>query len=188
MFNKKNKFLLFFLFISRALICQTSNYIFTLSKTNEVCTKGSAGIKIDSLKTNDTLKIIWSNGQTDIQSIANLDVGNYSVNIIIKSKKDTTINFKIEKDACPVIISNHFTPNDDNYNDIWLIANINNYPKFELIVFNKWGQQIHSQKNTYTPWDGNWNGIKAVDGTYYYIFYFEAGKNDLLKGDVTILR
>jgi len=188
MFNKKNTFLIVLILLSRLIISQTSNYIFTLSQTNVTCSKGAAGIQIDTLKTNDTLLITWSTGQTDLQSISNLDEGNYSVHIIIKNKKDTTLNFKIEKEPCPVIISSHFTPNGDNYNDTWQIANIINYPKFELFVFNKWGQQIHSQKNTYTPWDGNWNGIKVPDGTYYYVFYYEAGKNDIIKGDVTILR
>jgi gliding motility-associated-like protein len=169
-------------------ICQKSYYFFTLSKADVQCGKGSAGIQIDTLKTTDTLQITWSNGQTDVYTINNLEEGNYSVHVIIKNKKDTTLNFKIEKQVCPVLISNHFTPNGDNYNDTWQIANISNYPKFELFVFNKWGQQIHSQKGNYTPWDGNWNGIKVPDGTYYYVFYYESGKNDILKGDVTILR
>ena len=188
MFNKTNNFLLFLLFLSKVFLCQTSNYVFTLSKTNEICTKGAAGIQIDTLKTNDTLSIAWSNGQTNISSITNLEEGNYYVHVIIKHKKDTTINFKIEKEPCPVAFSNHFTPNGDNYNDTWKVSNITNYPKFELYVFNKWGQQIHSQKGNYIPWDGNWNGIKVPDGTYYYVFYYESGKNDVLKGDVTVLR
>lgn len=186
MFNKKHIFL-FLVFVPIILFCQTPNYVFTLSQSNVSCSKGAAGIKVDSLGINDTLQIIWSNGQTDA-SIANLEEGNYSVHVIIKNKKDTIINFKIEKEVCPVVFSNHFTPNGDNYNDTWQVSNINNYPKFELYVFNKWGQQIHSQKGNYTPWDGNWNGIKVPDGTYYYVFYYESGKNDILKGDVTVLR
>jgi hypothetical protein len=48
---------------------------------------------------------------------------------------------------------------------------------------------VHSQKGTYTPWDGKWNGINVLDGTYYYVFYYDGGnKHDLVKGDVTILR
>ena len=48
---------------------------------------------------------------------------------------------------------------------------------------------MHSQKGTYTPWDGKWNGIHVPDGTYYYVFYYDGGhKNKHVKGDVTVLR
>ncbi len=188
MFNLKNIFLIVLLIISNVICCQTTHYVFTISKTNVYCSKGAAGIQIDSLKTNDTLTITWSNGQTGVTSIGNLNEGDYNVHVVIKNKKDTTLNFKIDKEECPVVISNHFTPNADNYNDTWQISNTPSYPNLEIVVFNKWGQQIHIQKGTYTPWDGTWNGLKVPDGTYYYVFYFEQGKNKTLKGDVTILR
>lgn len=186
MFNTTNKFLIFLFFFSELLVSQ--NYNFTLSKVNENCEKGTAYIQVDTLKTTDTLVINWSTGQTGLNSINNLVEGDYFVTVSIKHKKDTTLFFKIEKEVCKVIINNHFTPNGDNYNDTWQVSNTENYPKFELFVFNKWGQQVHSQKGTYSPWDGKLNGLKVVDGTYYYVFYYEAGKNDILKGDVTILR
>lgn len=174
-----------------------SNYQFVSSKSDEECSKGTAGLQIDTIKTTDILTIDWSTGATNVFSINNLDAGNYSVHVIIKekpdtvliTKKDTTINFKIEKIECPVVVSNHFTPNGDNYNDYLQISNIANYPKFELFIFNKWGQQVHSQKEKYTPWDGTWNGINVPDQTYYYVFYFDGGnKKKVLKGDITILR
>ncbi len=189
MFSKKNNLICVLLFLSAVGFCQTStNYLYTLSTVNVLCVNGAAGIQVDTLTVSDVLEITWSNGQTNVSSINNLEVGDYNVHVIIKNKKDTTLYFKIEKEECPVLISNHFTPNGDNYNDTWQIANTTNYPNFEVFVFNKWGQKVHSQKNTYTPWDGTWNGIRVADGTYYYVFYYEAGKNKHLKGDVTVLR
>ncbi len=174
-----------------------NNYVFTFSKIDEQCAKGAAGLQIDTIQTTDMLTIDWSNGQSNVFSINNLDKGDYSVHVVIKAqpdtvlltKKDTTINFKIEKVECPVVVSNQFTPNDDNYNDYLQIYNIEKYPKFALYIYNKWGQQVHSQKENYIPWDGTWNGIKVLDQTYYYIFYYDGGdKNKILKGDITILR
>ena len=159
------------------------------SQKNEDCTPGSAGIEIAGLTNSDTLTITWSNGQTNVTSISDIYEGNYNVHVVIKHSLDTTINFKIEKEKCRVGLSNHFTPNGDNYNDHWQITNTEHYPDFELHVFNKWGQQVHHQKGNYTPWDGKWNGINALDGTYYYVFYYKSGhKHDFEKGDVTILR
>ncbi|MDP1800111.1 MAG: gliding motility-associated C-terminal domain-containing protein [Bacteroidota bacterium] len=174
-----------------------NNYVFTFNKIDEQCSKGAAGLQIDIIKTTDILTIDWSNGQSNVFSINNLDKGDYSVRVIIKAqpdtvlltKIDTTITFMIEKVECPVVVSNHFTPNDDNYNDRLQIYNIEKYPKFALYIYNKWGQQVHSQKENYIPWDGTWNGIKVLDQTYYYVFYYDGGdKSKVLKGDITILR
>ncbi len=178
-----------FLVLLHVSVFAQNNYLINLSKIDYICTSGSAGIQIDTLKTTDTLFINWSNGQSNVFSITDLAVGNYNVNLIIKGKVDTTINFTIDKVACPINPSNHFTPNGDNYNDTWQITNINTLNKFDVLVFNKWGQKVHEQKDKYIPWDGNWNGIKAVDATYYYIITYEDGKDKkTIKGDVTILR
>lgn len=166
-----------------------NSYTLTPMQVNEECAKGSAAIKIDGLQANDTLTIVWSNNQTGVTSIKDLSAGNYSVHVVIKNKIDTVIKYVIEKEKCKVSIPNHFTPNSDNYNDLWQLGATENYPNFELYVFNKWGQQVHSQKGSFTPWDGKWNGINVLDGTYYYVFYYDGGnKRDLIKGDVTILR
>jgi gliding motility-associated-like protein len=158
----------------------------SVSLINEQCNKGAAGIQIAN--TTNSLVITWSNGQSNVTSIADLTAGDYSVKLK-EGTQDTTITFKIAKEECPVIISNHFTPNDDNYNDTWQISNTANYPNMEVIVFNKWGQQVHEQKNTYKPWDGTNLGINVPDGAYYYVFYYDKGnKNKHLKGSITILR
>lgn len=184
-----NSIFLFIFFSLSALFMSGQNYTLTSSQTNEKCAKGTAGIIISGVQTNDTLSIAWSNGQTDVTSISGLSAGNYSVHVVIKNKLDTTIHYTIAKEKCDVGIPNHFTPNGDNYNDTWSLTRTENYPNFELYVFNKWGQQVHSQKGSYSPWDGKWNGINVLDATYYYVFYYDGGnKNDLIKGDVTILR
>ncbi len=184
---KRAHYILFFTFIISNVFSQTSTFSVTLSFTNEICQKGSAGIQISGGKLPYTIS--WSTGAGNVTEIYNLNAADYSVTIKDSTNKDTTIVFTVKKEECPVIASNHFTPNGDNYNDTWQIIHTINYPEFELYVFNKWGQQVHHQKNTYTPWDGNWLGIAAADGTYYFVFYYKASdKNKFLKGDVTILR
>jgi gliding motility-associated-like protein len=159
----------------------------SLSTVNEKCSKGEASIKVNGGKL--PYNINWSNGKSNTNSIREIEAGDYNVIVSDSTGKDTTLYFKIIKEDCPVFLSNHFTPNGDNYNDTWQIANIQNYPEFELFVYNKWGQQVHFQKNNYVPWDGDWNGVKVPDGTYYYVFFYKASdKDNFLKGDVSILR
>lgn len=184
---KNSLYIFFLLLFSARLLSQTTPLTVSLTIAHEICNKGAALVKISGGKIPYTIS--WSNGLSDTDFIDKLDAGNYSVTVKDSTLKDTVIAFIIEKAECPVTISNHFTPNDDNYNDKWQISNTQFYPEFELFVFNKWGQQVHHQKDTYIPWDGNWNGLTAADGTYYYLFYFKkSDKDKVIKGDVSILR
>ncbi|MGZ4116720.1 MAG: T9SS type B sorting domain-containing protein [Bacteroidia bacterium] len=88
-----------------------------------------------------------------------------------------------------VIISNMMTPNDDGYNDRWIIQNIENYPNTQVVVVNREGQEVFKSDS----YDGNWdgtnekNGKLLPDGTYYYIVKF-ANDAKIFKGAITILR
>lgn len=180
-------FVLLFIGLSVLLYSQGS-YSLSSSYKHYECTKGAAGIQLTGVLPYDTLTIDWSNGKSMVYSIDELTAGDYNVHVKIKHKLDTTITFKIEEIECPVVIETHFTPNGDNYNDDWDIHNIQFFPDFELYVFNKWGQQVHKQKGTYTKWDGKMGSIDVADGTYYYVFYYKSGDSKHTKGDVTILR
>lgn len=172
------------------------NYQFNLNKTNAVCDKATAHLEVAGHDPNDTITLQWSTGESDVKTIHGLDGGNYSVNVRIRHWQDslliitdTTISFSIEKELCPVAVDKYFSPNDDDYHDKLYISNIQFYPDFELHIYNKWGQKIHTQKKTYIPWDGKWGGIDLPDGTYYYVlFYNSSDKGNLIKGDITILR
>jgi len=182
-------------FISGNFKSQT-NYQYGLTTTKDICIKGSAGLEIFGTVPADTVAIKWSSGQTDIRQIYDLSLGNYSVYIKIKHKKDsiivtndTTLYFNIDKDLCGVSVDKYFSPNDDNYHDFLAVNNAQFHPNFELHIFNKWGQKVHFQKNTYEPWDGKWNGIALPDGAYYYVFFYDTEKKtQFIKGDITILR
>lgn len=87
-----------------------------------------------------------------------------------------------------VTISNLMTPNDDGYNDRWIIQNIENYPDTKVIVVNREGQEVFSSDAYDSNWDGtNKAGKKLPDGTYYYILQF-ANDEKIYKGAITILK
>jgi len=187
--------LLFFFFALELSFAQPT-YQFALTTTSDMCLKASAGIEIIGTEAADSVRISWSNGETNTKRVYELKSGEYSVNVWIRHKqdtvfliKDTTFYFTIEKELCAVTVDKYFSPNDDKYHDLLIISNTQYYPDFELSIFNKWGQQVHHQKKEYTPWDGTWNGIPMPDGTYFYVFFYDsAKKKDLIKGDITILR
>ncbi len=87
-----------------------------------------------------------------------------------------------------VTISNLMTPNDDGYNDRWIVQNIENYPNTKVIVVNREGQVVFSSDNYDNNWDGTGKSGKGLpDGTYYYVIQFENDEK-IYKGAITILK
>ena len=86
-----------------------------------------------------------------------------------------------------VDVPNSFTPNEDGTNDVWNIANIELYPSMNLQIFNRWGNLIYEQTNTYVPWDGKFKGKPLPSETYFFILKLDES-SDALKGPITIVR
>jgi len=161
----------------------------------EQCDKGTALLFLSHSLPNDSVVIEWSTGPRNQQYLRGLTAGNYFVRILVqrkdsaRSRKDTTLYFEIEKERCPVSVPRYFSPNDDNYNDFLEISNLDKYPDFELFIFNRSGQRVHHQQDTYEHWDGKWLGVNLPDDTYYYLlFYDKKNKEQLVKGDITLIR
>jgi gliding motility-associated-like protein len=87
-----------------------------------------------------------------------------------------------------MFIPSAFTPNNDGLNDLWQVFTIEDYPKATVQVYNRWGQIVYLGKGfNYKPWDGMYNGLPLMSGTYVYII--DLGNNSkVLKGTVTIVR
>ncbi|MFC5271910.1 gliding motility-associated C-terminal domain-containing protein [Adhaeribacter terreus] len=68
---------------------------------------------------------------------------------------------------------NIITPNDDNYNDKFVIENINLYPGNELSIFNRWGNEVYRKKD----YDNSWNGKDLAPGTYYFLLKLKDGRS-----------
>jgi gliding motility-associated-like protein len=68
-----------------------------------------------------------------------------------------------------LIIPNIFTPNNDGFNDMFLVEN-DIITSIEGSIFNRWGQQLYTQTGAVFSWDGTTpTGNNAPEGTYYYV-------------------
>jgi len=172
---------LIFAFISHAQILSVD-----FTKIERECELAKASVTATT--TSQPVQYLWSNGAITNNSY-DLSPGEYSVKVTADNGKDTTIYFTIEELVCEPKPETHFTPNFDGFNDTWDIARLNNFPEFDLFVYNRWGQQVHHQMNEYIPWDGRSVGIPLPDATYYYILYFsKTDKNKFIKGPISIIR
>ncbi|MCG3167456.1 MAG: hypothetical protein POELPBGB_03248 [Bacteroidia bacterium] len=80
------------------------------------------------------------------------------------------------------------TPNNDGINDTWIIDFINNFPEAEVMVYNRWGQELFYSKGYGTPWDGKYKGNDLPVGTYYYVIDLHDGATEPYTGPITIAR
>lgn len=96
-----------------------------------------------------------------------------------------------EYDASNLLIPNCFTPNNDGINDIYKIPNAENSSEFEVLIFNRWGEQISRWTDTNGGWDGMLNGKIVPEGVYCYIIKAKSPCNNQLYdyvGTLTLLR
>lgn len=86
-----------------------------------------------------------------------------------------------------------FTPNNDSYNDVFQVYGIDlEKGKFEMMIFNRWGEMVfHSEDYNY-GWNGSMYGNKEAcpDGTYVWkIRYTDGlGRYQTAYGHVTLIR
>ncbi len=132
---------------------------------------GLNGVNIPNPSASPTQTTIYQLTGTDMNGCS--DVDSITITVLVDYK---------------VIISNLMTPNDDGYNDRWIIQNIENYPDTKVIVVNREGQQVFQSDSYDNNWDGtNTYGKKLPDATYYYIVQFQ-NSDKLYKGAITILK
>ena len=135
----------------------------------------------------------WSTGEAT-NNIEVTEEGSYFVkayNRICESIE--SINVK-EYCVSKLSIPNAFTPNGQGTNDIFIPVPYGDITKYELLVFDRWGEQIFSTKNLNEGWDGNYKGnpcqidVYVYKATYGYITENQAVKTEVSVGTVTLIR
>lgn len=92
---------------------------------------------------------------------------------------------------CKVYEPNAFSPNGDGINDDFGPASPCPFTKFELLVFDRWGQMVFHTDEPGKAWDGQIGDKAGMAGVYAYIlrFRFPNSENvEINKGEVLLLR
>lgn len=146
-----------------------------------------------------TAVYLWNNGRIS-DTIFTEDVDKlYSVTVTAGAcSKVSTIRVDLNELACPsidcdVTYNNVFSPNGDGINDMWRIESTCDIFKYDLRVYNRWGQMVHYSDRIKYGWDGYVNGLPAATGTYFFVMEFVDGvvvnvDRSVFRGSFTLVR
>jgi gliding motility-associated-like protein len=120
-------------------------------------------------------------------SLTQLFAGNYILQI-------TDMNACIYLDSIyliqpeSTILPTGFTPNNDGYNDLYVVPGINSGNPASIKVYNRWGNIVFESSNYENDWDGTGRtGADLPEGTYFVIVEFE-NKTTALNGYIDLRR
>ncbi|MFZ4399467.1 MAG: gliding motility-associated C-terminal domain-containing protein [Bacteroidales bacterium] len=128
-------------------------------------------------------------------------VKNYNVTLIVMDTNACIDSFSkviIVRDIFTFYIPNSFTPNGDGVNDVFTPKGYNvDAGKFEMYIYNRWGNLVYSTKNwngeSSDPWNGTYNNSgklnDVLDGVYVYkiIVKESNGPEHLYSGKIVVI-
>ena len=95
----------------------------------------------------------------------NLDAGIYQIYVKSQTNSCTAV-----ATSAVLFIPNAFTPNQDGYNDVWKVSNIEFFSNVKLKIFDKFGIQVFTAEDVLKfNWNGLYNGRLLPSGTYWYV-------------------
>ncbi|HNQ67442.1 MAG TPA: gliding motility-associated C-terminal domain-containing protein [Bacteroidales bacterium] len=106
---------------------------------------------------------------------------------------DSTLVAVLPEIIPDLLIPDVLTPNNDGYNDTWRIQGIKAFEDVDIVIFNRWGDEVfmftgtgNAYAEVQNQWDGMRNGKELPFGTYVYVLVLN--NEDTYKGTVTIIR
>lgn len=121
--------------------------------------------------------------------------GTYAVALVVKSDKgciDTIVRQLVVGEDYGVYVPNAFSPNGDGLNDIFQPKGFG-IVKYEIQIFDRWGEKVFQTKNFEQGWDGKFQGRGGEvieEGSYTWLINVTSvfGKAHELKGHVTLIK
>jgi gliding motility-associated-like protein len=115
-------------------------------------------VNFDNLNTNYTTPSIT----------VSKEAGNQIVSLQIIDKNGCTNTDTVKFFACDTKlgIMNTITANDDGHNDIWIIKNIELYPKAVISLYDRWGRLVYMKAGNYQNTDLEGFKGKSAGGSY----------------------
>ncbi len=120
------------------------------------------------------------------------EAGTYAIALVVTSDHgctDTIVKTIIVGEDYGVYVPNIFTPNGDGVNDIFQPKGFG-ITKYELRIFNRWGEELMMTNDFGHGWDGFYKGKLSQEDTYIWKINLTNvfGKSHELSGHVTLVK
>lgn len=113
--------------------------------------------------------------------------------VIVKTPNGCTdtlrIPITVEMECGELFIPTIFSPNGDGNNDYFMPYG-RCVKKYNLKIYNRWGEVVFNEDNSLTGWDGIHKGKEASSGTYVYRITLSLFSDEVIEktGNVTLVR
>jgi gliding motility-associated-like protein len=132
---------------------------------------------------------IYTFDHWEILDVPNPSGTSDSIGVNLTQNQTIVAVFKEEQVILNAFIPTAFSPNNDGNNDVFHLHGLEG-AKIELIVFNRWGQEVFKTTDPSAGWDGTTNGKQNPSGVYAYMLKVENpdGTIDTKSGNITMMR
>ncbi|MEL7160322.1 MAG: gliding motility-associated C-terminal domain-containing protein, partial [Bacteroidota bacterium] len=145
---------------------------FTAESSEPLCNGLPFDLSVDNAGSLAVDFVRWSDGNTDNprRFVASPD-SVYRATVFSECGDSTELTFTepiAEFCDCRAVFPELITPNGDGTNDVFRIFSNCPATDFQLLIFNRWGQEAFSSSDPDRGWDGTRDGTPQNMGTYLY--------------------
>lgn len=120
------------------------------------------------------------------------DAGAYPVALLVKTGQgcmDSVVKIVTVEPDFGLYVPNSFTPNHDSHNDVFMPV-MRAIKKYDLKIFNRWGQLLYHGNDPSRGWDGTFRGEDCKQDVYNWKIELSTqdGRMDTKTGTVTLIR
>lgn len=180
-------------------ICEEERATISWINSTEGCADDVAYFKIyqSTTLTSDLILLDSTiNGDNDSITINGTVSGCYVVSAVDSTGNESNLGSRKCIDFCPGYeLPNIFTPNGDGKNDLFVpIPPYRDIDSVEMVIFNRWGEEVFRTTDPDIKWDGVHNISKEVVSAGVYFFNCQVFERSLdgsepriINGTVTVL-
>lgn len=163
-----------------------------LGPDQKICSENQGDTKI-TFDAGPGSHYLWQPTGDTTRHLTTSKAGTYSVTVTNDLGCSATASVNI-KEVCPprLFVGNAFSPDGDGINDYYIVHSAH-VGKFQLLIFNRWGEIIFESRDKDHHWDGIYREEPMPIGTYPWVLVYEGDSVEYrgpyrLEGSVTVVR
>lgn len=153
-------------------------------------------VTIQVVDANDAWDYLWSNGSTDGSQVVMPD--STTTYIVTVTNEDGCVDIDsitviVRQPTCDeddIFLPTAFSPNGDNVNDV-LFVRSNFIAEMELLIYNRWGEEVFFSDDQAVGWDGTFGGETLAPDAFAYalsVICIDGTGSYQTKGNVSIVK